>query len=189
MKTHTKESQVCQFGQATVSETKELIGHLKTHSRISASSAQPEKKESTALKEGFYHPTLKRPKHSEVSRSGPPNKSERVEQLANRKSNTQYYFFKEKGKIKKVVRTVFKPNEKSQQNLGKIEEQEEKGDYKEKENPMYQFDEFEEMKDMEESSVDDELSCNLDDLLRSFEEEEQGQSSGKERNISSLIKT
>ena len=102
-----------------------------------------------------------------------------MEQLANQKSNTQYYFFKEKGKIKKVVRTVFKPNEKSQQNLGKREEQEETGDDKKKENPKFQFDEFEEMKDMEESSVDDELSCNLDDLLKSFEEEEQGQSSGK----------
>ena len=173
----------------TDTKAKEQIGHLKTHSRISASSAQPKKKESTALKEGFYHPTLKRPKPSEVSRSGPPNKSDKMEQLANKKSNTQYYFFKEKGKIKKVVRTVFKPNEKYQQNLGKREEQEEKGDDKDRENPKYQFDEFEEMKDMEESSVDDELSCNLDDLLKSFEEEEQGQSSGKKRKISSFIKT
>ena len=190
MKTHIKESHECEFCQATFSETKELIGHLKTHSRTSASSAQTEKKESTALKEGFYHPTLKRPRHSGVSRSGPPNKSEKMEQLPNKKTNTQYYIFKEKGKIKKVVRTVFKPNEKSQQNLGqRAELEEETVDDEETEKPNYQFDEFEEMKDMEESSVDDELSCNLDDLLRSFEEEEQGQSSGKERNISSLIKT
>merc|ERR1711913_278767 len=66
-----------------ISETKELIGHLKTNSRTSTSQAQAEKKESTALKEGFYHPTLKRPKHSGVSRH--PNKSEKMEQLPNKK--------------------------------------------------------------------------------------------------------
>ena len=98
----------------------------------------------------------------------------------NKKSNTQYYIFKEKGKIKKVVRTVFKPNENQKQNVGQREQQEENSGEEEKEKPNYQFDDFEEMKDMEESSsVDDELSCNLDDLLRSFEEEELSQSSGK----------
>ena len=97
----------------------------------------------------------------------------------NKKSNTQYYIFKEKGKIKKVVRTVFKPNENHHQNLDKREELEETVGDEEKEEPNYQFDDFEETKDMEESSVDDELSCNLDDLLRSFEEEELSQSSGK----------
>ena len=159
-----------------ISETKELIGHLKTHSRTSTSQAQAEKKESTALKEGFYHPTLKRPKHSGVSRQ--PNKSEKMEQLPNKKTNTQYYIFKEKGKIKKVVRTVFKPNEKFQHNLGKrVELEEETGEDGVKGKTCYEFDEFDDMK--EESSVDDELSCNLDDLLRSFEEEELGQSSGK----------
>ena len=39
--------------------------------------------------------------------------------------------------------------------------------------------ELKDMKDIEESSVEDELSSNLDDLLRSFEEEELSQSSGK----------
>ena len=102
-----------------------------------------------------------------------------MEPLAKKKTNTQYYIFKEKGKIKKVVRTVFKPNEQSQNNLGKREELEETGDDQVKEKPSYEFDDFEETKDMDESSVGDELSCNLDDLLRSFEEEEHSQSSGK----------
>ena len=170
MKTDIKGSQ-----EATFSETKELIVQLKTQSRTSTSSGQTERKESTALKEGFYHPTLKRPKPS-CAVSGPSNKSEKME--ANKKPNTQYYIFKEKGKIKKVVRTVFKPK-KPQPNLGKSEEADETVDDEEKEKPDYQFDDFEDMKETEESSVDDELSCNLDDLLRSFEEEELSQSSGK----------
>ena len=84
------------------------------------------------------------------------DKMEQLERLQKKKANTQYYIFKEKGKIKKVVRTVFKPNASHQENIGEEEE---------------------DTKDIEESSVDDELSCNLDDLLRSFEEEELSQSS------------
>merc|ERR1712226_1449404 len=86
METLIKESDEGESCNAFFSETKELIVHLKTHSRTSASSVQTEKKESTALKEGFYHPTLKRPKPIGVS--GPSNKSEKME--PNKKSNTQY---------------------------------------------------------------------------------------------------
>ena len=76
MKTLVKDSQ----------ETKLLL-HLKTQKRTAASSAPAEKKESTTLKEGFYHPTLKRPQHGGVS--GPAKKSEKMEHLVKKKTNTQ----------------------------------------------------------------------------------------------------
>ena len=139
-------------------QSNNMIVQLKTQIRTSGPSVHKEKKESQALKEGFYHPTLKRPR-------------DRVtEDREKKKTNTQYYIFKEKGKIKKVVRTVFKPNISSPENIAQKEEDKRH----EKEIERYDSEDFmEDTKDIEESSVDDELSCNLDDLLRSFEEEEE----------------
>ena len=168
------ESHECEFCNATFSETKNLIQHLKTHIRKSAPLVpQTEKKESTALKDGFYHPTLKRPQQ----------RFDKIEQIQKKKANTQYYIFKEKGKIKKVVRTVFKPNDRAQQDLCNEDDVQvtvtRTATNTEEQKRFPESEGFEDMKDIEESSVDDELSCNLDDLLRSFEEEELGQSSGK----------
>ena len=154
------------------------------------SSAQTERKDSTSLKEGFYHPTLKRPKN-QISVF--ENKSSRKEKFEKNKANTQYYIFKEKGKIKKVVRTVFTPNPNAQQDVCKEVDMEVTDDMEvtndvevtltkrtndQEKLETAQF-ELKDMKDIEESSVEDELSSNLDDLLRSFEEEELSQSSGK----------
>ena len=187
MNTHTRECHECEFCNATFSQTKNLILHLKTHMR---SSAQTERKDSTSLKEGFYHPTLKRPKN-QISVF--ENKSSRKEKFEKKKANTQYYIFKEKGKIKKVVRTVFTPNPKAQQDVCKEVDMEVTDDMAvtddmevtvtkrtndQEKLETAQF-ELKDMKDIEESSVEDELSSNLDDLLRSFEEEELSQSSGK----------
>ena len=146
------------------------------------SSAQTERKDSTSLKEGFYHPTLKRPKN-QISVF--ENKSSRKEKFEKNKANTQYYIFKEKGKIKKVVRTVFTPNPKAQQDVCKevdievTDDMEVTNDVEDQEKLEPAQFEIKDSKDIEESSVEDELSSNLDDLLRSFEEEELSQSSGK----------
>ena len=160
------------------------------------SSAHIEGKDPTSLKEGFYHPTLKRPKN-QISVFD--NKSSRKEKFEKKKANTQYYIFKEKGKIKKVVRTVFTPNPNAQQDVCKevdmevTDDMEVTGDMEvtndvevtvtkrtndQEKLETAQF-ELKDMKDIEESSVEDELSSNLDDLLRRFEEEELSQSSGK----------
>ena len=97
------------------------------------------KSNSTFLKKGFYHPAIKRPEKWVTTK---PVKSEVGGNVSVLKSGivkpkTQYYIYKEKGQVKKVIKTIFKP--------------------KAKKEPI---------------SVGDELSCNLDDLLKTFEVEE-----------------
>lgn len=97
------------------------------------------KSNSTFLKKGFYHPAIKKPEKWVTTKQVKSEVGGDVSVLKSGivKPKTQYYIYKEKGQVKKVIKTIFKP--------------------KAKKEPI---------------SVGDELSCNLDDLLKTFEVEE-----------------
>ena len=90
------------------------------------------------LSKGFYHPAIKQPDGFEEQQN---KKKVSVfssgSGTSNTKPKTQYYIYKEKGQVKKVIKTVFKPKPSK-----------------------------------DKSTVRDELSSNLDDLLRTFEAED-----------------
>ena len=156
-----KECHLCEFCDQQFPEKEKLILHLKSHLLrstlgvkqslkmpsfgVNQSMKMPTIKvqnktqgKAKFLKKGFYHPTIKQPDGFEEQ----PN-TKRVSVFkagsgaSNSKSKTQYYIYKEKGQVKRVIKTVFKPKPSK-----------------------------------EKSTVRDELSSDLDDLLRTFEAED-----------------
>lgn len=147
-----KECHLCEFCDQQYPEKEKLILHLKSHLMRSTLgvkhkqsldkptlNVQSKKQgQHKVLSKGFYHPAIKQPdgfeeqqnkKKVSVFKSGSGT--------SNAKPKTQYYIYKEKGQVKKVIKTVFKPKPSK-----------------------------------EKSTVRDELSSNLDDLLRTFEAED-----------------
>ena len=160
-----KECHLCEFCDQQFPEKEKLILHLKSHLMrsnlgvkqnlkmpsigVNQSLKMPTIKvqnktqgKAKFLKKGFYHPTIKQPdgfeeqpstKRVSVFKAGAGSGT------SNSKSKTQYYIYKEKGQVKKVIKTVFKPKPSK-----------------------------------EKLTVRDELSSDLDDLLRTFEAEDPG---------------
>ena len=139
-----KECHLCEFCDEQYPEKEKLILHLKSHligssfglkqtkiPNLSVQSKTPG--HHRFLRKGFYHPTIKQA-DSFVEKKA---KQLSVFKTGTSKSKTQYYIYKEKGQVKKVIKTVFKP------------------------------------KVPREKSVRDELSSNLDDLLKTFEDEDE----------------
>ena len=161
---HMKESHLCEFCDEQFPEKEKLILHLKSHLMRSTLGVKQNLKMQSSfgakqslkmptikvqnktqgqtkfLKKGFYHPAIKQPDGFEKQ----PN-TKRVSVFKagsgslNSKPKTQYYIYKEKGQVKKVIKTVFKPKPSK-----------------------------------EKLTVRDELSSNLDDLLKTFEAEDSG---------------
>ena len=145
-----KECHLCEFCDQQYPEKEKLILHLKSHlMRSSLAAKQSLKKpnlnvqsktqgQQKFLRKGFYHPAIKQPDRFEEQQN-----SKRMSVFksgigaSNTKPKTQYYIYKEKGQVKRVIKTVFKPKPSK-----------------------------------EKSTVRDELSSNLDDLLRTFEDED-----------------
>ena len=112
---------------------KAFVLHLKDHINSMKPEQQLTHKKKTTLNKGFYHPTIRLPDADRnISGEGGISILKPTSKLS-----TKYYIYKEKGQVKKVIKTIFKP--------------------KAKKEPI---------------SVGDELSCNLDDLLKTFEVEE-----------------
>ena len=158
-----KECHLCEFCDQQFPEKEKLILHLKSHLMrstlgvkqslkmpsfgVNQSMKMPtikvqNKGKAKFLKKGFYHPAIKQPdgfeeqqkntKRVSVFKAGSGTSS-------NSKPKTQYYIYKEKGQVKRVIKTVFKPKPSK-----------------------------------EKIAVRDELSSDLDDLLRTFEAEDPG---------------
>ena len=148
---HLKDSHSCQLCGGKIFQDKDLlILHLKRHLK----SATPVKEESQAvLREGFYHPTLKQP---DKWTGGVSILKQKQEQ----KPKTQYFIYKDGGKVRKVVKKVYKKRKLEQKPFEADPLEDEVEDKIEIEN------------EAKEDIVSDGLSCNLDDLLKTFEEEE-----------------
>ena len=149
---HLKSSHWCDVCDEEFSDKDQMIVHLKNHIQSLLSLQIDENKAITKsnlqtlnknnpqhLEQGFYHPTIRQPDRDWRKEKFVGGVS--ILKSKNKKPKTQYYIYKEKGKIKKVVKTVFKPKAKEESKRG-------------------------------QHSVEDELSCNLDDLLKTFEVEE-----------------
>ena len=147
---HMRECHLCEFCDQQYPEKEKLILHLKSHLMRSSLGVKQSLKKPTlnvqskkqgqqkVLRKGFYHPAIKQPDGFEEQQN---KKKVSVfssgSGTSNTKPKTQYYIYKEKGQVKKVIKTVFKPKPSK-----------------------------------DKSTVRDELSSNLDDLLRTFEAED-----------------
>ena len=157
-----KECHLCEFCDQQFPEKEKLILHLKSHLMrstlgvkqslkipsfgVNQSMKMPtikvqNKVKAKFLKKGFYHPAIKQPDGVEEQQKNTKRVSvfKAGSGTSTSKPKTQYYIYKEKGQVKRVIKTVFKPKPSK-----------------------------------EKLAVRDELSSDLDDLLRTFEAEDPG---------------
>ena len=152
LKHHINECHICELCNEEIPEKENLILHLKSHLKRSVNQKAPPSVKAASdtgkyLQHGFFHPSIRLP---DSNKSATPGVKTTM-----KKPKTKYYIFKEGGKIKKVVRKIYKPRSiDNVQTHVPISIPTNNTDKKQR------------------PSIGDSLDCNLDDLLESFEKEE-----------------